>query len=575
MGDDKIKFQENSHFSNGILLGGGGDGAGGMGGDGGIGKRTGSIDSIASPSGIDYTTPGRYSIYGNDNTWANKTGPNLTTQPNGYNNTDIIGRGTPTPPPKPMGLHFKFVDNTKLGPTVPTTIGSSNDREPIDSSRLPLPSNVGSPQSGETDGNRGSKNSKSSAISDTGIGTSTPHGKFHIWSRYYIITYKHHLNKSEVIRVFMDEPFNAIKVRVAHELGKANTKIPYEHSHVYVDFGKPFHSQNARVFDYAFHLDKGDTLTDEVHPNIGPICKKKHLNRVYRYMCKEDHDNDDMLEWITKDTVAEDIWDCKTLQDALKHAERFSDVSGIIAAFNARPSVALEVTPVEFVWQMHLLNLMTYTNTKRKIHWIYDSIGGMGKSDFCAMVEDKFNKDVAVVTQFGGAKDAASMIGGCLEEGWTGKILILDIPRGMEDHSIYIPLEMIKNGRITDIKWKGKRYRFKNAMVLVMANFYPRCTSMTGDRWQIWSRHEHQDYFKLKLADNPELDILEPEFHPAWVHGGSVEDNTDYLGTINSLCGNINRTDLETVLQYLQNQDYRDADDILNYNRKLAGRRRH
>jgi len=344
------------------------------------------------------------------------------------------------------------------------------------------------------------------------IGTSMPHGKFHIWARYYIVTYKYWLLKSEVIEYFAKMGFEA---RVAHEIG--TKKIDYRHSHVYLDCQKQFNSQNPRVFDHSFQLaeaeypvgewelrfENGIKYSDQVHPNIGPICKKKHLNRIYAYMCKYDHDNDDMLAWIQKDTICEDIWDCPTIVEALKTAERINEIPGIVAAYNLRPTKErAERLEAQFHWQHILIcQLRTLPGSKRTIHWIYDHRGGMGKSDFAKLARQEFNKDCFVMTQFGGAKDSATVIANAIDMGWSGKILIIDLPRGAEDKSIYEPMEMIKNGLLTTIKYNGKTVEFENRWIIVLANFYPKITTMTYDRWKIWDTSVNPDYWRKTPED--------------------------------------------------------------------------
>lgn len=344
------------------------------------------------------------------------------------------------------------------------------------------------------------------------IGTSMPHGKFHIWARYYIVTYKYWLLKSEVIEYFARMGF---KARVAHEIG--TKKIDYRHSHVFLDCEKQFNSQNPRIFDNNFQLaeaeypvgewelrfEKGIKYSDQEHPNIGPICKKKHLNRIYAYMCKYDHDNDDMLTWIQKDTICEDIWDCPTIVEALKTAERINEIPGIVAAYNLRPTKErAERLEAEFHWQHILIcQLRGLPGSKRTIHWIYDHRGGMGKSDFAKLARQEFNKDCFVMTQFGGAKDSATVIANAIDMGWSGKILIIDLPRGAEDKSIYEPMEMIKNGLLTTIKYNGKTVEFNNRWIIVLANFYPKITTMTYDRWKIWDTSVNPDYWRKTPED--------------------------------------------------------------------------
>jgi len=354
---------------------------------------------------------------------------------------------------------------------------------------------------------------------DDVISSSTPNGGFRIWAQCYIVTYPYWLDKLQVQEYFMKK-FSCPIVRVAHEIG--TKKIDYKHTHVFLDFGKQYHSGNSRVFDHEFmtgyweplivplqtcKVDVGGRwvhlgVSNRPHPNIGPITKRKHLNRIYQYMCKYDHSNDDMLNWCVPDEVVGDIWGAKTVADALKFAQRFSDVPGILAAFQHKPKPDLVEEKPEFLWQDELLRMLEGPGSKREIHWIYDHAGRMGKSDFCRLAESKFGKDVESMSQLGGARDCATNVANALERGWSGKILIVDFPRQAETKAIYEPLEMIKNGHITAVKYNGSSHRFNNRFIIVLANFYPDISTMTWDRWRIWDRSEDPNYFSIKIENN-------------------------------------------------------------------------
>lgn len=289
------------------------------------------------------------------------------------------------------------------------------------------------------------------------ISSATPNGKFHIWAKNYIVTYKGWLNKDAGIKFFTD--LGAKTVRVAHEIGTKT--IGYEHSHVFAAFGKQFNSQSAKIFDIQ-----------GVHPNIGPISYAKHLNRVYKYMCKYDHTNDDMLKWVDIDVAVQDVWDCHTMQDAVKHARKITDVPAIIAAWGCKPADELKPKQCKFLWQRHLAERLYYSPSNgRDIIWFYDSMGKVGKSRFLDYMKSTHPNDVLNVTQFNGASNAATVIASGLANGWTGKICLVDLPRDAESKSIYEPLEMICNGEITIVKYVGRPLKWNAGHVVVFANF--------------------------------------------------------------------------------------------------------
>jgi len=316
---------------------------------------------------------------------------------------------------------------------------------------------------------------------------------------------------------------NDIVVRCAHESG--SKKIAYLHTHVYVDFGKQFKSENARIFDHAFELAGVDNISDTPHPNISPVSKRQHLNRIYKYMCKEDHSNDDMMSWVVADHLVEDFWDHETIHGALRMAKRPSDFTGILAAYALRPKIASELdTPFEFLWQQELFDLCSSAGSKRTIHWVFDHDGGMGKSDFTKLAWKKLGNKCTFFTQFGGARDAATVMANSLMSGNTGEVILVDLPRAASDKSIYEPLEMFKNGFLNGIKYNGGFFEFNNKVVIVLANFLPKFYGeVTPTRWRIWNRENAEEYFSLPW-DQYEEDYL-AKVRPEW----EFASNYDFL----------------------------------------------
>jgi len=302
--------------------------------------------------------------------------------------------------------------------------------------------------------------------------------KFKFMNRYVLLTYRTHLNKKNLIK-WMVENHSATKCRVAHETG--SSEVPYQHSHVFVDFGKQVCRTNCRTWDY-----------DEIHPHIRPIRYQKHLERIFKYMCKEDHENDDMLTWTTKGDKlrfdVNEVWNCGTIQEALQGCDTPGEVMAAIQVYSFKLNEPPIIKRWEFMWQEKLAEELMADGLppKRQIRWFVDLEGGKGKTDFVKGMMDRYSKEVCVFTQFGGARDAATNIVSALQSGWTGRICLVDLPRKAEDKAIYEPLEMIKNGLMTSLKYVGTTRRFQEPWVLVFANFYPDKFAMSWDRWDIY-----------------------------------------------------------------------------------------
>lgn len=312
---------------------------------------------------------------------------------------------------------------------------------------------------------------------------------FFFQAKTFIVTYATWIDKETMINWFKTT-HKAKIVRVAHELG--TKKIGYEHTHVFVDFGKFIQRTDPRCFDYG-----------AIHPNIGPIRFQKHLNRIYKYMCKYDHENDDMLALIKREWTADDVWQCRTVQEALRNVSKASEVPAVIQTFALKPRLE-EYQPKEWIfpWQQVWHDKIIHgAGDYRSITWIHERIGGTGKSFFTKEMFMRYPKEVYSLKSMGGAEKCATIIANALDGGWSGRCLIVDLPRNAEDKSIYEPLESIRDGMVTATRYSGRTFVFEIKWVIVFANFPPQTFSMSMDRWKI---HDYNDM-------NRENEILDAE----------------------------------------------------------------
>lgn len=291
---------------------------------------------------------------------------------------------------------------------------------------------------------------------------------FRCQNQRYMLTYKTHLDKELVATFFGDK--NAKEVITAHE--KASSETNYEHSHVFVDFGRVFQSLNARIFDIS-----------GIHPHINAIKSAKHLEHTWAYLCKEDTENEYLLARLTTKTLFDKVASCKTVQEAMRLAKTPGDATGLATLFAFRQLEKPEPKPLTHEWQIELFEELQRAPHPRKIIWYYDASGNAGKTTFSNHITDS-NMGLCLA-QFGGDRDAGQLIAGAIENGWDGKILIADLPRQGEHRSIYSPLESIKNGNVTNTKYRGNILRFNVPHVVVMSNFLPRVHEMSLDRWDI------------------------------------------------------------------------------------------
>lgn len=296
--------------------------------------------------------------------------------------------------------------------------------------------------------------------------------KFRIQNQKLFLTYSTHIVKVDLIKhlscIFKCEPKF---IRCCHENGKDG----YEHTHVLIDIGKPFQSRNARIFDF-----------NNIHPNIKKILTPTHWNNSKNYIAKEDPDNADLIQ----KNICDLVWSNETTADALRNnVSQFSDVMGIITLMQFKPLPYHNPTVFEKLrpWQEKLEKDLEFPPNDRQIIWYVDLKGGSGKTCFMDYYEDKYPKKSYGINQLGGARNIATIIESAIESGWTSHVVFINLSRSSECKDIYEPLEMIKDGRVTTTKYRGRTYRFNRPHVVVFANFYPNTTKLSADRWDIRS----------------------------------------------------------------------------------------
>lgn len=294
---------------------------------------------------------------------------------------------------------------------------------------------------------------------------------FHLSNKKCLLTYKTHLPKEQLLEAFQEKW--AMKfIRAAHE--NADEEHPYEHTHLLFEMEKKPQISNPRAFDIG-----------ELHPHIKKVLTVLHWRNAIHYLAKEDPENADLLT--APVTLAEKVWDCKTVQEAMMLCGQFGDASGALALYNARPAEEFKCEIPEELrqWQVELLELLA-APPGRSIIWIVDETGGAGKSTMAAILEDHYG--FLALTQMGAQYHTGQVIKGALDSGWRNGNVVVDLTRQARDRDVYDPIEAIKNGRMTTLKYQGKAMRWRPGHVVVFSNFPPYAGKWSADRYgNTWS----------------------------------------------------------------------------------------
>jgi len=135
-----------------------------------------------------------------------------------------------------------------------------------------------------------------------------------------------------------------------------------------------------------------------------------------------------------------------------------------------------------YKWQKDIEDQFKLPNDEvdpRKINWIYDEKGNLGKTSFAKYCS--FH-NLATLLRNGKANDIASMI---LLQEKTCRDFIFDFTRSTEGCISYQTLESVKDGIIISTKYEGGRKLITTPIIYVFANFYPDENKMSMDRWNV------------------------------------------------------------------------------------------
>lgn len=317
--------------------------------------------------------------------------------------------------------------------------------------------------------------------------------KFRLQNKYLLLTYKTHLNKDEYKKHLNTLKWGIKQVEIAHETG--DEKCNYNHTHAVIEFDETCVTKNCRMFDVTIDVDGESTV---IHPNIKRLSGKKPFNDALHYISKEDPECAHLRK---QKSWVEGALKCETDKEALvKYAKGPSDICGILALR------ATETTSRRYNdswenfepwgWQLKLKDIIDDKNRDpRKIAWIFDPVGNSGKTQFGDWCEDTNPKKYCFTSNMGCSRDAATVMDGILKGGWNqdkfGDVgrstLMIDMSRSTEDHvGFYQVLEEIQNGRMTVVKYKGKKLRFDKPHLVVFANYMPKIEAVSVDRWHIY-----------------------------------------------------------------------------------------
>lgn len=161
-------------------------------------------------------------------------------------------------------------------------------------------------------------------------------------------------------------------------------------------------------------------------------------------------------------------------------------------------------------FQIEIEKLCLLDPEDRKINWIADINGEMGKTQFCRYMIAKYDSLCSTITSH---KDVCFILATAMENGKDlndNFTFLFNLPRDFKPKDFdYKLIESIKDGLITSAKYKSSTLLFNPPHIWVLCNFFPEMDKLTQDKWNIWKINDNFEL--IKHIEPNEYPFLEPK----------------------------------------------------------------
>ena len=133
-------------------------------------------------------------------------------------------------------------------------------------------------------------------------------------------------------------------------------------------------------------------------------------------------------------------------------------------------------------WQVELHNILEGEIDSRKVIWMFDRVGNVGKTEFKVMTKS-LNLDNVIMLD---ACEASEFKYICAHDKPNARIVIVDVPRSINTQEIsYDAIEAVKQGSYTSTKYEPITVLTDPPHMVIMSNSLPMYKSLSVDRWII------------------------------------------------------------------------------------------
>lgn len=133
-------------------------------------------------------------------------------------------------------------------------------------------------------------------------------------------------------------------------------------------------------------------------------------------------------------------------------------------------------------WQKSLLTLLRRNPGNRKMYWLYDPIGNIGKTKFVKYLVYKQN---ALGLGYGHSTDVLNLVSKMPNLSVYIWNLTRAKPANLSELDLYSAMESVKDGYFINLKYETSIVLMDPPHVVVMANHLPTLKHISADRWQM------------------------------------------------------------------------------------------
>jgi hypothetical protein len=144
-------------------------------------------------------------------------------------------------------------------------------------------------------------------------------------------------------------------------------------------------------------------------------------------------------------------------------------------------------------WQTKLIKILNREPDDRKIIWIYDKKGNVGKTQFAKYMCVKNERCLYT------SGKAADMKYAIYQMKVKPNIVIIDVPRSHIEYLSYNGIEQIKNGIFFNTKYESGMCVFNSPHMVIFANEKPEIEKLSLDRWELYEIRRG-DLFPIKIG---------------------------------------------------------------------------